>query len=83
MPTRTSTGATTPNVSGKDFGNYKNATVIVEKQTVPDGAAGSFDFTSTIPGKASFSLTDGQQNSTSVTAGHVHGDGDGRRRTST
>ena len=28
-----------PVVVGKDFGNYKNATVIVEKQTVPDGAA--------------------------------------------
>ena len=44
----------TPNVTGKDFGNYKNATVIVEKQTVPDGASQSFAFTSTIPGKANF-----------------------------
>ncbi len=58
-----------PNVTGKDFGNYKKATVIVEKQTVPDGAAGSFAFTSTIPGKASFNLTDGQSNSTEVTPG--------------
>ena len=57
-------GDVTPNVIGKDFGNYKKATIIVEKQTVPDGAAGSFAFTSTIPGKASFNLTDGQQNST-------------------
>ena len=62
-------GDVTPNVTGKDFGNYKKATVIVEKQTVPDGAAGSFAFTSTIPGKASFNLTDGQQNSTEVTPG--------------
>ncbi len=57
------------NVTGKDFANYKKATVIVEKQTVPDGAAGSFAFTSTIPGKASFNLTDGQQNSTSLDPG--------------
>ena len=57
------------NVTGKDFGNYKKPTIIVEKQTVPDGAATSFAFTSTIPGKASFNLTDGQQNSTEVTPG--------------
>src|SRR5215216_1231269 len=57
------------NITGKDFANYKKATVIVEKQTVPDGAAGSFPFTSTIPGKASFSLTDGQTSSTSVDPG--------------
>ena len=58
-----------PNVIDKDFGNYKKATVIVEKQTVPDGASASFAFTSTITGKASFNLTDGQQNSTEVTPG--------------
>src|SRR5215211_1456930 len=57
------------NITGKDFANYKKATVIVEKQTVPDGAAGSFPFTSTIPGKASFSLTDGQTSPTSVDPG--------------
>ena len=62
-------GEVTPNVTGKDFGNYKNATIIVEKQTVPDGAAGSFAFTSTIPGKAAFNLTDGQQNSTTLIPG--------------
>jgi len=62
-------GGATPNVTGKDFGNYKPATVIVQKQTVPDGAAGSFAFASTIPGKASFSLSDGQSNSTAVTPG--------------
>ena len=56
-------------VTGKDFGNYKKPTVIVEKQTVPDGAATSFAFTSTIPGKAAFNLTDGQQNSTEVIPG--------------
>jgi hypothetical protein len=59
----------TPNATGKDFGNYTKPTVIVEKQTVPDGATASFDFTATIPGKASFSLTDGQSNSTSVVPG--------------
>ena len=58
-----------PNVVDKDFGNYKNPTIIVEKQTVPDGAAGSFAFTSTIPGKAAFNLTDGQQNSTTLIPG--------------
>ncbi len=62
-------GDVTPNVTGKDFGNYKNATIIVEKQTVPDGAATSFAFTSTIPGKANFNLTDGQQNSTTLIPG--------------
>ena len=36
---------------------------------MPDGAAGSFAFTSTIPGKANFNLTDGQQNSTEVDPG--------------
>src|SRR5215208_2175147 len=62
-------GATTPNVSGQDFGNYKPAVVEVEKQTVPDGAAGSFGFTSTIPGKGSFDLSDGQAVSTTVAPG--------------
>jgi len=62
-------GATTPNASGKDFGNYKQAVVKVEKQTVPDGADGSFAFTSTIPGKATFSLSDGQVNETTVNPG--------------
>jgi uncharacterized repeat protein (TIGR01451 family) len=62
-------GGVSPVVTGKDFGNYKKATVIVEKQTVPDGAAGSFAFTSTITGKANFNLTDGQTNSTEVVPG--------------
>src|SRR5918995_608217 len=57
------------NVIGRNFANYRKATVIVEKQTVPDGAAGSFAFTSTIPGKANFSLSDGQSNSTQVDPG--------------
>src|SRR5918998_5189017 len=51
-------GTATPNVSGKDFGNFKPAVVTVEKQTAPDGAAGSFAFTTTISGKAAFSLGD-------------------------
>jgi hypothetical protein len=46
-------------VGGLEFGNYKQALVRVEKQTAPDGAPGSFGFTSTLPGKASFSLSDG------------------------
>ena len=57
------------NPEDKDFANYRKATITVEKQTVPDGAAGSFGFTTTIPGKASFSLTDGQSNSTTVDPG--------------
>src|SRR5215216_2313639 len=61
--------ADSPNVDDKDFGNYKNATVIVEKQTVPDGSGTSFGFSSTIPGKANFNLTDGQQNSTTLIPG--------------
>ena len=76
-------GNVTPTVEGKDFGNYKPATVIVEKQTVPDGAAGSFAFTSTIPGKAAFNLTDGQQNSTTRDPGRLHGDRDGAGRLGT
>ena len=55
------------NVTGKDFANFKKATVIVEKQTVPDGAAGSFGFTTDYAGD--FSLTDGQQRSQEVDPG--------------
>jgi hypothetical protein len=62
-------GATTPNVSGKDFGNYKQAVVKVAKQTVPDGAPESFAFTSTIPGKASFNLSDDGVETTTVAPG--------------
>src|SRR5215208_2481114 len=62
-------GATTPNPSGKDFGNYKPAVVKVAKQTVPDGAPESFAFTSTIPNKAAFQLSDGGVETTSVTPG--------------
>ena len=52
------------------FTNVKTtATIIVEKQTEPDGAFTSFAFTSTIPGKAAFNLTDGQTNSTEVDPG--------------
>jgi ketosteroid isomerase-like protein len=62
-------GATTPNVSGKDFGNHKPAVVKVEKQTVPDGAPGTFAFTSTIPGKPSFDLSDDGVESATVAPG--------------
>jgi hypothetical protein len=57
------------NVPGKDFANYKKATVVVEKQTLPNGAPGSFAFTSTIPGKAAFSVGDGGTSSTTVDPG--------------
>jgi hypothetical protein len=56
-------------VGGLKFGNYKKALVRVEKQTAPDGAAGSFAFTSTIPGKPSFDLSDGGVEATSVDPG--------------
>jgi hypothetical protein len=56
-------------VGGLKFGNYKPAVITVEKQTVPDGAAGSFAFTSTIPGKGSFNLSDGGVETTTVTPG--------------
>ncbi len=56
-------------VGGLKFGNYKKALVRVEKQTVPDGAAGSFGFTSTLPGKASFNLSDGGVEETLVKPG--------------
>jgi hypothetical protein len=46
-------------VGGLEIGNYKKARLRVRKETLPDGAAGSFGFTSTIPGTASFSLADG------------------------
>ena len=56
-------------ITGKDFANYKKAVVKVEKQTLPDGAAGSFAFASTIPGKASFDLSDNGVNTTTVDPG--------------
>jgi hypothetical protein len=56
-------------VSGLSFGNYKPAVIKVEKQTAPDGVAGSFAFTSTIPGKGSFNLSDGGVEMTTVTPG--------------
>jgi hypothetical protein len=62
-------GGTTPNVSGKDFGNYKPAVVKVAKQTVPDGAPDSFAFTSTITGKPSFDLSDDGVETTTVNPG--------------
>ena len=55
------------NVTGKDFANYKKATVIVEKQTVPDGAADSFGFTTDYAGD--FNLSDGQSRSQVVDPG--------------
>ena len=62
-------GTTTPNATGKDFGNYKPAVIKVAKQTVPNGAPESFAFTSTIPDKAGFQLTDDGVETTSVTPG--------------
>jgi hypothetical protein len=56
-------------VGGLKFGNYQKARVRVEKQTVPDGAADSFGFTSTLPGKASFNLSDGGVEETLVKPG--------------
>ncbi|HTE61686.1 MAG TPA: hypothetical protein VK631_15140, partial [Solirubrobacteraceae bacterium] len=56
-------------VSGLKFGNYKPAVIKVKKQTVPDGAPGSFAFTSTIPGKGSFNLSDGDSDTTTVSPG--------------
>ena len=47
-----------PVVVGRDFGNYKQATITVEKQTVPDGETALFDFT--LDGQADFDLSDGQ-----------------------
>ena len=64
----------------KKFGNYKKALVRVEKQTAPDGAAGSFAFTSTIPGKPSFDLSDGGVEATSVDPGSYTASGRSRRR---
>ena len=56
-------------ISGKDFANYKKAVLKVEKQTVPDGAAGSFAFTSSIPGKAAFNLSDNGVETSTVDPG--------------
>ena len=41
-------GSTEP---GNDFGNFKKGTIIVEKQTDPDGAPGLFTFTGTAAGQ--------------------------------
>jgi hypothetical protein len=62
-------GATTPNPSGKDFGNFKPAVIKVAKQTVPNGASESFAFTSTIPDKANFQLSDDGVETTTVDPG--------------
>lgn len=45
------------------FTNVQRGTIIVEKQTEPDGSNQSFDFRSNFAG--TFSLSDGQENSTS------------------
>lgn len=45
------------------FTNTKNGTVIIHKETLPDGAEGSFDFSGDL---GSFSLSDGQSSSFSV-----------------
>jgi hypothetical protein len=51
-------GPIDPNVTQtvqRDFGNYRQAKIIVEKQTVPDGAEGSFPFSGDL---GVFSLSD-------------------------
>jgi len=46
------------------------STIIIEKQTVPDGAAGSFTFTDTVTSPYTFTLSDnGKQTFSGVTAG--------------
>lgn len=49
--------------------NVRKATVVVKKVTDPVGAADAFGFTSTLPGKATFSLRDGETSTTSVSPG--------------
>ena len=55
------------NATGKDFANYRKAELTVEKQTEPDGAAGSFGFTFT--GQPGFNLSDGQSQTFTVDPG--------------
>jgi uncharacterized cupredoxin-like copper-binding protein len=58
LGTRTATFKVDPGETVKcTFTNTKRGTIIVEKQTNPDGAAGSFTFT----GDAAGSISDGQQ----------------------
>ena len=51
------------------FTNTKDGRLIVEKQTLPDGDAASFGFTTTAAGNGTFSLTDGATESRDVTPG--------------
>jgi hypothetical protein len=57
-------GVGRPQVAGCDIGAYEKAepgTIVVEKQTDPDGTPGSFDFTDDIESPFSFSLDDGEK----------------------
>ena len=63
----------TPNVSGKDFGNYKNATVVVDKVTIPADDPQEFSFTDDLPGDPSRSPTTTRPIAVGQ-ARHLHGD---------
>jgi hypothetical protein len=54
-----------------EFEASKRGRIEIEKQTLPDGASGSFDFTADLPGTAddSFSLSDGGLKSVSLAPG--------------
>ncbi|HVF80163.1 MAG TPA: hypothetical protein VNA28_17855, partial [Solirubrobacteraceae bacterium] len=51
------------------FTNAKDGTLIVEKQTLPDGDPDSFGFTTTATGAGTFALTDGATESRTVVPG--------------
>jgi photosystem II stability/assembly factor-like uncharacterized protein len=57
-------GVARPQAAGCDIGAFERAepgTIVVEKQTVPDGTPSFFDFTDDIESPFSFSLSDGRK----------------------
>jgi protocatechuate 3,4-dioxygenase beta subunit len=41
-----------------EFGNFREATIVIDKVTEPSGSSEDFEFTSNLPGKAKFELGD-------------------------
>ena len=69
-----------PVVTDKDFGNYKKPTIIVEKQTVPDGAAGVVRVHVDDPGQGELQPDRRPAELDRGDAGRLHGDRDACRR---
>ncbi len=69
-PTRTATFDVSPGETVTcTFTNTKDGRLVVEKQTLPDGDAASFGFTTTASGAGTFALTDNGTEGRDVTPG--------------